>query len=140
MDTVTRIYSSNIAQGAPSIETGISREALDAENVEYESFAALVWETCERDGWYNDSDPSSGVLCLYVKGEDLSEQELTDLEGKRQAEVINMDPALQDASEELDRLLAENEGELPPGKRGLNLTRIEVLRRQLVDAGVGLWA
>lgn len=76
MDTVTRIYSSDLSREAPVIETGITRAQLDDENADGgEHFAALVWQDCERAGFYNDSDISSDVLCIYVAGSEPTPRE-----------------------------------------------------------------
>jgi hypothetical protein len=69
MNTVTRIYTGDLSHIPPEIETGITKDALLAENEGYESFAELVWSDCEKYGKYDDSDPSSDVLCIYVQGE-----------------------------------------------------------------------
>lgn len=70
METVTRIFSPDVGREAPVIETGITKDRLLGENQDHEAFAELVWETCDHAGFYNDSDLSSDLLCVYVKGGD----------------------------------------------------------------------
>lgn len=66
---VTRIFHSNTRSdtGTPSCSV-LSREDLLLENAGSEDFVDDVWRECEKYGWYNDSDRSSDVVCLYVKG------------------------------------------------------------------------
>jgi hypothetical protein len=67
-----------------------------------------------------------------------NEQEAIDREGKRQADVINMDLALQAAFDELTTLETVFEAN---GGRGVeDAERIDELRKQLTDAGVEMWA
>lgn len=75
MDTVTRIFSSDISRRAPLIETSITREQLDGENLDFADFALLVWSQCDEFGYYNDSDMSSGTLCIYVAGSEPTPRE-----------------------------------------------------------------
>lgn len=64
-DKYTRIVHDGTRR--PSIAL-IDRAQLLSENEGYEDFVDTIDEAIERTGFYDDSDISSGIVCLYVGG------------------------------------------------------------------------
>lgn len=61
----TRFYHDG--EGAPTIAL-IDKAQLLAENEDYPDFVGTIEEEVKEHGFYDDSDPSSGVVCLYMGG------------------------------------------------------------------------
>lgn len=70
MNSVVRVFINRTYDPTSCAQIMVlSKQDLLDENIDYEDFANTVWNECMSNGYYDDSDYSSGVICIYFRGD-----------------------------------------------------------------------